>query len=173
MSNTEQPVQQDENQLIAERRAKLAEWRKTGKAFPNDFQRENTALKLLEGYSDKTSEELQGMPVEVRVAGRMMLKRIMGKASFATLQDLSGRIQIYVTRDTLGEDIYADFKTWDLGDILGVVGTLMKTRTGELTIQATEIRLLTKSLRPLPDKFHGLADQEMKYRQRYVDLIMN
>ena len=175
MSNAEQPttVQQDENQLIAERRAKLAEWRKTGKAFPNDFQRENTALKLLEGYSDKTSEELQGMPVEVRVAGRMMLKRIMGKASFATLQDLSGRIQIYVTRDTLGEDIYADFKTWDLGDILGVVGTLMKTRTGELTIHATEIRLLTKSLRPLPDKFHGLADQEMKYRQRYVDLIMN
>ena len=175
MSNAEQhtTVQQDENQLIAERRAKLAEWRKTGKAFPNDFQRENTALKLLEGYSDKTSEELQGMPVEVRVAGRMMLKRIMGKASFATLQDLSGRIQIYVTRDTLGEDIYADFKTWDLGDILGVVGTLMKTRTGELTIHATEIRLLTKSLRPLPDKFHGLADQEMKYRQRYVDLIMS
>ncbi len=173
MANAEQPVQQDENQLIAERRAKLAEWRKTGKAFPNDFQRENTALKLLDGYSDKTSEELQGMPVEVRVAGRMMLKRVMGKASFATLQDLSGRIQIYVTRDSLGEDVYADFRTWDLGDILGVVGTLMKTRTGELTIHATEIRLLTKSLRPLPDKFHGLADQEMKYRQRYVDLIMS
>ncbi len=173
MSNAEQPVQQDENQLIAERRAKLAEWRRTGKAFPNDFQRENTAFKLLEGYGDKTSEELLGMPVEVRVAGRMMLKRVMGKASFATLQDLSGRVQIYITRDTLGEDIYADFKTWDLGDILGVVGTLLKTRTGELTIHATEIRLLTKSLRPLPDKFHGLADQEMKYRQRYVDLIMN
>ena len=173
MANAEQPVQQDENQLIAERRAKLAEWRKTGKAFPNDFQRENTALKLLDGYGDKTSEELQGMPVEVRVAGRMMLKRVMGKASFATLQDLSGRIQIYVTRDSLGEDVYADFRTWDLGDILGVVGTLMKTRTGELTIHATEIRLLTKSLRPLPDKFHGLADQEMKYRQRYVDLIMS
>ncbi len=128
---------------------------------------------MLEGYGDKTSEELLGMPVEVRVAGRMMLKRVMGKASFATLQDLSGRVQIYITRDTLGEDIYADFRTWDLGDILGVVGTLMKTRTGELTIHATEIRLLTKSLRPLPDKFHGLADQEMKYRQRYVDLIMN
>ena len=173
MSNAEQPVQQDENQLIAERRAKLAEWRKTGKAFPNDFQRENTALKLLDGYGDKTSEELLEMPVEVRVAGRMMLKRVMGKASFATLQDLSGRIQIYVTRDSLGENVYADFRTWDLGDILGVVGTLMKTRTGELTIHATEIRLLTKSLRPLPDKFHGLADQEMKYRQRYVDLIMN
>ena len=173
MSNAEQPVQQDENQLIAERRAKLAEWRKSGRAFPNDFQRENTALKLLDSYGDKTSEELQGMPVEVKVAGRMMLKRVMGKASFATLQDLSGRIQIYVTRDGLGEAVYTDFKTWDLGDILGVVGTLMKTRTGELTIHATEIRLLTKSLRPLPDKFHGLADQEMKYRQRYVDLIMN
>ena len=173
MSNAEQPVQQDENQLIAERRAKLAEWRKSGRAFPNDFQRENTALKLLDSYGDKTSEELQGMPVEVKVAGRMMLKRLMGKASFATLQDLSGRIQIYVTRDGLGDAVYTDFKTWDLGDILGVVGTLMKTRTGELTIHATEIRLLTKSLRPLPDKFHGLADQEMKYRQRYVDLIMN
>ena len=173
MSNAEQPVQQDENQLVAERRAKLAEWRKTGKAFPNDFQRENTALRLLDGYGGKTAEELQGMPVEVRVAGRMMLKRVMGKASFATLQDLSGRIQIYVTRDSLGEEAYADFRTWDLGDIIGVAGALMKTRTGELTIQAAEVRLLTKSLRPLPDKFHGLADQEMKYRQRYVDLIMN
>ncbi|HEX9194617.1 MAG TPA: lysine--tRNA ligase [Azonexus sp.] len=175
MSDAEQQtqVQQDENQLIAERRAKLAAWRKTGKAFPNDFQRENTALKLLEGYGDKSAEELEGLPVEVKVAGRMMLKRVMGKASFATLQDLSGRIQIYVTRDRLGEDVYAEFKTWDLGDILGVVGTLMKTKTGELTIQASEVRLLTKSLRPLPDKFHGLADQELKYRQRYVDLIMN
>ena len=173
MSNAEQPVQQDENQLVAERRAKLAEWRKTGKAFPNDFQRENTALRLLDGYGGKTAEELQGMPVEVRVAGRMMLKRVMGKASFATLQDLSGRIQIYVTRDSLGEEAYADFRTWDLGDIIGVAGALMKTRTGELTIHAAEVRLLTKSLRPLPDKFHGLADQEMKYRQRYVDLIMN
>ena len=173
MSNAEQPVQQDENQLVAERRAKLAEWRKTGKAFPNDFQRENTALRLLDGYGGKTAEELQGMPVEVRVAGRMMLKRVMGKASFATLQDLSGRIQIYVTRDSLGEEAYADFRTWDLGDIIGVAGALMKTRTGELTIHVAEVRLLTKSLRPLPDKFHGLADQEMKYRQRYVDLIMN
>ncbi|WP_265949723.1 lysine--tRNA ligase [Dechloromonas sp. A34] len=175
MSNAEQqpPVQQDENQLIAERRAKLTEWRKTGKAFPNDFQRENTAAKLHEGYGEKTAEELEGMPLEVKVAGRMMLKRVMGKASFATLQDLSGRIQIYVARDKVGEDVYAAFKGWDLGDIVGVVGTLMKTKTGELSIQAAEIRLLTKSLRPLPDKFHGLADQEMKYRQRYVDLIMN
>ena len=173
MSNAEQPVQQDENHIIAERRAKLAEWRKTGKAFPNDFERENTALKLHEGYGEKSAEELEGLPVEVKVAGRMMLKRVMGKASFATLQDVSGRIQTYVARDKVGEEAYAAFKTWDLGDILGVVGTLMKTKTGELTIQATEIRLLTKSLRPLPDKHHGLADQEMKYRQRYVDLIMN
>jgi len=175
MSNTEQqnPVQHDENQLIAERRQKLAEWRQSGRAFPNDFQRENTAAKLIEAYGEKAAEELEGLPVEVRVAGRMMLKRVMGKASFATLQDLSGRIQVYVTRDKVGEDVYAAFKHWDLGDILGVVGTLMKTRTGELTIQVSEIRLLTKSLRPLPDKFHGLADIEMKYRQRYVDLIMN
>ncbi|MBS1191972.1 MAG: lysS [Rhodocyclaceae bacterium] len=175
MSNPEQqnPVQQDENQLIAERRQKLAEWRQAGRAFPNDFQRENTAGKLLEAYGDKTAEELDAMPVEVKVAGRMMLKRVMGKASFATIQDLSGRIQIYVARDKVGEDAYADFKRWDLGDIIGVVGVLMKTRTGELSIQAAEIRLLTKSLRPLPDKFHGLADIEMKYRQRYVDLIMS
>ena len=175
MSNAEQqaPVQQDENQLIAERRAKLAEWRKTGKAFPNDFERENTAHKLHEVYGEKTAEELADLPVEVKVGGRMMLKRVMGKASFATLQDVSGRIQIYVARDKVGEEDYAAFKGWDLGDILGVVGMLMKTKTGELSIQANEIRLLTKSLRPLPDKFHGLADQEMKYRQRYVDLIMN
>ena len=175
MSQAEQqaPAPQDENQLIAERRAKLAEWRKTGKAFPNDFARENVAVRLHELYSEKSAEELEGLPVEVKIAGRMMLKRVMGKASFATLQDLSGRIQIYVARDKVGEDVYADFKTWDLGDILGVVGTLMKTKTGELTVQASQIRLLTKSLRPLPDKFHGLADIEMKYRQRYVDLIMN
>ena len=175
MSDVEQqaPVHQDENHIIAERRAKLAEWRKTGKSFPNDFLRENLAARLHEVYGDKLAEELEGMPVEVKVGGRMMLKRVMGKASFATLQDVSGRIQVYVARDKVGEDTYADFKGWDLGDILGVVGTLMKTRTGELTIQASEIRLLTKSIRPLPDKFHGLADQEMKYRQRYVDLIMN
>ena len=171
--NAEQPVQQDENHIIAERRAKLAEWRKTGKAFPNDFSRENMAAKLHELYGDKSAEVLEGLPVEVKVGGRMMLKRVMGKASFATLQDVSGRIQIYVARDKVGEESYAAFKGWDLGDILGVVGTLMKTKTGELTILAAEVRLLTKSLRPLPDKFHGLSDQELKYRQRYVDLIMN
>ena len=171
--HAESAIVQDENHIIAERRAKLAALRQAGVAFPNDFQRENTAQKLHDGYGEKSTEELADLPVEVRVAGRMMLKRVMGKAAFATLQDMSGRIQIYVARDKVSEDTYASFKTWDLGDILGVVGTLMKTKTGELTIQASEIRLLTKSLRPLPDKFHGLSDQELKYRQRYVDLIMN
>ncbi len=113
------------------------------------------------------------MPVEVKVAGRIMLKRVMGKASFVTIQDLSGRIQLYVQRDGVGEDVYAQFKTWDIGDIVGCVGTVFKTKTGELSVKASEIRLLTKSLRPLPDKFHGLTDVEQKYRQRYVDMIMN
>ncbi|MDY0013167.1 MAG: lysine--tRNA ligase [Rhodocyclaceae bacterium] len=164
---------QDENHIMAERRAKLAGWRKSGRAYPNDFSRENIASRLDEVYGEKSAEELEALPVEVRVAGRVMLKRVMGKASFITLQDLSGRIQVYVTRDGVGEDLYADFKHWDMGDIVGTVGTLFKTKTGELTVKASEIRLLTKSLRPLPDKFHGLTDQETKYRQRYVDLIMN
>ncbi len=164
---------QDENHLMAERRAKLAEWRESGRAYPNDFSRENTAGKLDEVYGAKDQEELEAVAVEVKIAGRMMLKRVMGKASFATLQDLSGRIQVLVQRDKVGEEVYAAFKRWDIGDILGVVGTLMKTKTGELTVQASEIRLLSKSLRPLPEKFHGLTDQEQKYRQRYVDLIMS
>ncbi len=163
----------DENHIIAERREKLAAWRATGRAFPNDFQRENTAGKLDELYGEKSAEALEEAPVSVRVAGRIMLKRVMGKASFVTIQDLSGRIQVYVTRDGVGEEVYADFKHWDIGDIVGAAGTLFKTKTGELTIKASEVRLLTKSLRPLPDKFHGLTDVEQKYRQRYVDLIMN
>jgi lysyl-tRNA synthetase class 2 len=176
MSSQEQnntPAAPDENQLIAERRAKLAEWRQTGRAYPNDFSRENIAGKLDEHYGDKSAEELAETPIEVRIAGRLMLKRVMGKASFATVQDLSGRIQIYVTNDKTGADVHADFKRWDIGDIVGAVGTLFKTRTGELTVQATEVRLLAKALRPLPEKFHGLSDQEVKYRQRYLDLITN
>ncbi len=169
--NPEIPV--DENHIIAERREKLANWRSSGRAYPNDFSRENTAGKLDELYGDKDPEALEATPVEVRVAGRIMLKRVMGKASFITIQDLSGRIQLYVKRDEVGDEIYADFKHWDIGDIVGCVGTLFKTRTGELTVQAGEIRLLSKSLRPLPDKFHGLTDVEQKYRQRYVDLIMS
>ena len=163
----------DENHIIAERRVKLAEWRATGKAYPNDFSRENTASKIAELYADKTGEELEATPVEVKVAGRVMLKRVMGKASFVTIFDVSGRIQLYVARDKVGEETYASFKRWDIGDIIGAVGTVFRTKTGELTVQCSEIRLLSKSLRPLPEKFHGLTDQEQKYRMRHLDLIMN
>ena len=163
----------DENHIVAERRAKLAAWRETGRAYPNDFRRENLAARLDELYGEKTKEELEAMPIAATVAGRIMLKRVMGKASFITIQDLSGRIQLYVTRDNLGEAVYDDFKKWDLGDIVGATGTLMKTKTGELTVQCSEIRLLSKCLRPLPEKFHGLTDIEQKYRQRYLDLITN
>ncbi len=175
------PVAHDENQLIAERREKLKALREAqkqgqGVAFPNDFKPADKAADLVARHGESTKEALEAEPVQASVAGRMMLKRVMGKASFATLQDASfgptgGRIQVYVSKDAVGEDVYAAFKHWDLGDIIGVEGTLMRTRTGELTIQASQIRLLTKNLRPLPDKFHGIADQEIKYRQRYVDLI--
>ena len=161
----------DDNQIIAERRAKLAQLREAGVAFPNDFQRRDMAGDLHERYADTEAEALEAHPVEVQFAGRMMLKRVMGKASFATLQDVSGRMQVYVARDQVGEDVYQAFKHWDLGDIIGVTGTLFRTRTQELTVQASSVRLLTKSLRPLPEKFHGLTDQEQKYRQRYVDLM--
>ena len=165
--------QQDENQIIAERRAKLAELRKRGAAFPNDFRREHLAADLHEAWGGKSNEEIEPKAVKVSVAGRMMLKRVMGKASFATLQDMSGRIQLYVTRDGIGDAAYEAFKPYDLGDVLGANGTLFKTKTGELSVKVAELRLLVKALRPLPEKFHGLADQEQKYRQRYVDLIMS
>jgi len=163
----------DENQFIAERRAKLEELRTLGPAFPNDFERRDFAADQHARYGETAKEELETNPVEVQLAGRMMLKRVMGKASFATLQDMSGRIQIYVTREHVGEAAYDAFKRMDLGDILGVKGNLFRTKTNELTIQATEVRLLTKALRPLPEKFHGLTDTEQKYRQRYLDLITN
>ncbi len=163
----------DENQIIAERRAKLAELRKRGIAFPNDFRRGHLAADLRDAWGGKSNEEIEAKPVEAAVAGRMMLKRVMGKASFATVQDMSGRIQLYVTRDAIGEAGYEAFKHYDLGDIVGARGTLFKTKTGELSVKVAELRLLVKALRPLPEKFHGLADQESKYRQRYVDLIMN
>ena len=165
--------QQDENQIIAERRAKLAELRKRGVAFPNDFHREHLASDLHQAWGGKSNDEIEPKAVKAAVAGRMMLKRVMGKASFATIQDTSGRIQLYVTRDGVGEAAYEVFKHYDLGDVLGVCGTLFKTKTGELSVKVTELRLLVKALRPLPEKFHGLADQEQKYRQRYVDLIMS
>ncbi len=162
----------DENRLIAERRAKLAALRATGAAFPNDFRRDALAAELLAGYAATEAHVLEAALVRVRVAGRMMLRRIMGKASFAKIQDGSGQIQLFLQRDTLGET-YDAFKSWDIGDILGAEGVLFRTKTGELTVRVQRLRLLVKSLRPLPDKWHGLADTEARYRQRYVDLIMN
>jgi len=168
----------DENQIIAERRAKLAELRKRGNAFPNDFDRKDLAADLHAAHGAKSNEELEAEAVHVAVAGRMLLKRVMGKASFASIQDLSGknldgRIQLYITNDIAGQAVHDAFKHWDLGDILGAEGTLFKTKTGELSVRVAKLRLLTKSLRPLPEKFHGLTDQEQRYRQRYVDLITN
>jgi lysyl-tRNA synthetase class 2 len=163
----------DENKLIATRREKLAELRRRGNAFPNDFRRNANAFDLHNAYGKKSPEALEAEPVTVHVAGRLMEKRVMGKVSFAKLQDASGRMQIFVQRDALPEGAYKDFKTLDVGDICGAVGTLFKTKTGELTVRATELKLLTKSLRPLPEKFHGLTDQEARYRQRHLDLIMN
>ena len=171
----------DDNQLIAERREKLkglreAQVRGEGVAFPNDFKPADTAAALFASHGDATKEALEAQPVRASVSGRMMLKRVMGKASFATLQDASlgtsgGRIQIYLNNDSVGEALHGAFKHWDLGDIVAAEGVLFKTRTGELTIHADSVRLITKSLRPLPDKFHGVHDQEIKYRQRYVDLM--
>ena len=165
------PAPSDHNQIIAERRGKLAEIRTKGVAFPNDFVPTHRALTLHEANDARETTDFDGETAVVSIAGRMMLKRVMGKASFATVKDGSGAIQLYIATDAVGAEVYADFKRWDLGDIVAASGTLFKTRTGELSIKATSVRLLTKALRPLPDKFHGLADQEVKYRQRYVDLI--
>ncbi|MBS9432449.1 lysine--tRNA ligase [Photorhabdus hainanensis] len=176
MSQQQQGAEQapDLNNELQTRREKLATLRENGIAFPNDFCRENISEDLHAKYDDKTQEELEALNIEVTVGGRMMTRRIMGKASFVTLQDMGGRIQLYVARDDLPEGIYNEqFKKWDLGDILGARGKLFKTKTGELSVHCTELRLLTKALRPLPDKFHGLADQETRYRQRYLDLIAN
>lgn len=164
----------DLNNELKTRREKLANLREQGIAFPNDFRRDHTSDQLHAEFDGKENEELEALNIEVAVAGRMMTRRIMGKASFVTLQDVGGRIQLYVARDDLPEGVYNEqFKKWDLGDILGAKGKLFKTKTGELSIYCTELRLLTKALRPLPDKFHGLQDQEARYRQRYLDLISN
>src|SRR5512145_292508 len=164
---------QDENQIIAERRAKLNAIREKGVAFPNDFERKHLAADLHAEFGEKTHDELEAAQIPVAVAGRMMLKRVMGKASFATVQDMSGRMQLFISNDITGEAAHGEFKHYDLGDILGATGVLFKTKTGELSVRVTQVRLLTKALRPLPEKFHGLADQEQKYRQRYLDLITN
>ena len=162
----------DENRLIAERRAKLAAIRARGMAFPNDFRRSALASQLLADFGRWNNAQLEASPVRVNVSGRMMFRRIMGKASFAKIQDSSGQIQIFLQRDLLGES-YQEFKAWDIGDIVAGEGVLFVTKTGELSVRMSHIRLLVKSLRPLPDKWHGLADTESRYRQRYVDLIMN
>ena len=164
---------QEENQIVAERRAKLAKLREKGQAFPNDFRRKDLAGDLHAAHDAKTKEELEPAGITASVAGRMLLKRVMGKAAFATLQDMSGRIQLYVKKDIVGDEVLEAFKHWDLGDILGAEGHLFKTNTGELSIEVSTLRLLTKSLRPLPEKFRGLTDMEARYRQRYVDLITN
>jgi lysyl-tRNA synthetase class 2 len=164
---------QDENQIIAERRQKLADLRAKGQAFPNDFRRSHLAADLHAQYGAEGNETLEPKAVRVAVAGRMMLKRVMGKACFATLQDTSGRLQLYVTLDGVGAEALDAFKRWDLGDILGAEGTLFRTKTGELSVKCSLVRLLAKSLRPLPEKFHGMTDTEQRYRQRYVDLITN
>lgn len=163
----------DESQVFAERRNKLTELRAAGPAYPNDFSRTHHAGDLHGAYDAKSKEELEAAPVEVAVAGRLMLKRLMGKSSFATVQDGSGRIQFFITNDDAGVPAHEAFKHWDIGDIVAARGPLFKTRTGELSVRCRELRLLAKALRPLPDKFHGLADQEQRYRQRYVDLIVN
>src|SRR5690606_11434266 len=169
---TPAPTAADDNRLIAERRGKLARLRAEGVAYPNDFQPDAHAADLHDAYDALEKEALEEANRQVKVAGRMMLKRIMGKASFATLQDSTGRIQIFLDRNTVGEEAYAAFKGWDIGDIVAVEGRVFKTNKGELSVHAATVRLLSKSLRPLPDKFHGVADQELRYRQRYVDLIM-
>ena len=163
----------DTNELIAQRRAKLADLRKTGNAFPNEFRRDHLAAKILAEFSEMPETELEAQPLTVKIAGRIMTRRLMGKASFVHLQDMSGRIQLYVRQDEISDEVYEAFKHWDIGDIIGAEGNLFKTKTGELSVRVKKIQLLTKSLRPLPDKYHGLTDQELRYRQRYLDLMVN
>ncbi|HWS74182.1 MAG TPA: lysine--tRNA ligase [Quisquiliibacterium sp.] len=166
------PIPLDENQIIAERRAKLARQRELGVAFPNDFVPADRAQELLDLHDGMTREQLEAAAVRVSLAGRMMLKRVQGKASFATIQDATGRIQLWLNDEGVGPEAHEAFKHWDLGDIVAAEGTLFKTMKGELSVRCSKVRLLAKALRPLPDKFHGLADQEVRYRQRYVDLIV-
>lgn len=166
-------AQDEEHRLIKERRTKLDALREQGVAFPNDFRRTALAAEILATYDEVDGEALVERAVDVQVCGRLMVKRLMGKTNFIKIQDGSGQIQALISRDAFDPDLFKAFKGWDIGDIIGVRGTLFKTRTGEVTVQASEMRLLTKSLRPLPEKYHGLSDQELRYRQRYVDLIMN
>jgi lysyl-tRNA synthetase class 2 len=173
MTDEQHPQVEDENEIIAQRRAKLADLRQQGNPFPNDFRRTDLALALHEEHEEKSKDELAAANIETRVAGRIMLRRVMGKASFLTIQDRSGRVQIYVRQSDVGDAAYHEFSKWDIGDIIGVTGSVMKTNKGELSVHATEIRMLTKSLRPMPEKHAGLTDTQTRYRQRYLDLMMN
>jgi len=166
-------VTPEENDQLAQRLAKLDEIKAQRNAYPNDFKREDILGDLIEVYAGTEKPALADADVAVTVAGRIMTRRMMGKASFVTIQDMGGRIQLFLQKNALGDDLYDEFKKYDIGDIVGVSGTLFKTQTDELSVRVADIRLLTKSLRPLPEKFHGLTDPEMRYRQRYVDLIMN
>lgn len=166
-------MSEDLSEQARQRRDKLAAMREQGNAYPNDFRRDAFAAEILADYAEHDAQALEEAATVVKVCGRMMSRRVMGKASFAHIQDVSGRIQLYVRRDDLPEGQYAEFKRWDVGDIVAAEGTIFKTRSGELSIKTTSVRILTKSLLPLPEKWHGLSDQETRYRQRYVDLIVN
>ena len=163
--------EQDENNLFEVRKEKLKKLREQGKDYPNSFRRNELAKELIKEYSDLSKDDLENTSISVKVAGRIMLRRLMGKASFTTIQDMSAQIQLYLREDTLSN--YDDFKTWDIGDIIGVEGELFKTNTGELSIKVSEAILLTKSLKPLPEKHQGLVDVEQRYRKRYLDLLVN
>ncbi len=173
MTNENNPVISDDNRLMVERRQKLQALREQANPYPNNFKPQHYSQALHTQYDQLTKEQLTEAAIDVVVAGRIMLKRVMGKASFVTIADAKGRIQAYVSKDHLGEDAYAAFKSHDIGDIIGVCGKLFKTKTDELTVEATSVQLVSKNIRPLPEKFHGLSDQEQRYRQRYLDLIMN
>jgi lysyl-tRNA synthetase class 2 len=164
---------QQENRLIAERRKKLEQLRERGEVFPNDFRRDSLAGELLDAYQAHADETLEAEDVRVGVAGRMMVKRVMGRNSFVKIQDRSGQIQLFVERDRIGTETYGDFKKWDVGDIVAANGKLFKTNSGELSVKVDELRLLVKSLRPMPEKWHGITDQELKLRQRYLDLLVS
>lgn len=172
-SNHQHSTELESNEQMVQRKAKLADIRARRNAYPNDFRPEHLSKDLHEEYGAISNEELEEKHIEVSLAGRMMTRRLMGKASFVTIQDRSGKMQLYIKQDAIGAEVYEEFHSFDLGDILGVEGSLFKTKTGELSVKVQKLRLLTKSLRPLPDKWHGLADQEMRYRRRYVDLIVN
>ncbi|MDA8561885.1 lysine--tRNA ligase [Gammaproteobacteria bacterium] len=171
---TEQNIETlDANELIVQRRAKLDSLRKNGKAYPNNFKPDFFIDFLQSEHKNKTEAEFEKNPVTVKIAGRVMTRRLMGKASFVNIKDMSGRMQLYIKKDLVTAELYDNFLQWDLGDIIGITGTLMKTKTGELSVRVSQMQLLTKSLRPLPDKYHGLQDQETRYRQRYLDLLVN